>query len=103
MAIKKTYSQDKKVCRVNFTLPKEICENFQEISIVGDFNGWDPGENKFSQKNSDGSSSIEIVFDSGKEYQFRYLCDGHIWLNEPDADKEKLTYFGNAKNSVLVL
>lgn len=38
MAIKKTYSQDKKVCQVNFTLPKEVCENFQEVSVVGDFN-----------------------------------------------------------------
>jgi len=103
MAIKKTYSQDKKVCQVNFTLPKEVCENFQEVSVVGDFNNWDPKANKFSQKNQNGSSSIELVLETGKEYQFKYLCDGHIWLNEPEADKECLTYFGNAKNSVLVL
>lgn len=103
MAIIKTYSQDKKICRINFTLPKEICENFEQICIVGDFNNWDPNENKFSHKNSNGSSSIELVLESGKEYQFRYLCDGHIWLNEPDADKENQTHFGNAKNSVLIL
>jgi len=103
MAINKKYSQDKKVCRITFTLPKEICENFDEISVVGDFNNWSPHEHKFSQKNSDGSSSIEIVLQAGNEYQFRYLCDGQTWLNEPEADKQSLAHFGDAKNSVIVI
>jgi len=103
MALSKSYSQDKKVCRITFILPKEICENFKEISILGDFNNWDPHQNKFSNKNSDGSSSIELILDTGKEYQFRYLCDGVIWLNEPEADGESLTHFGSAKNSVIKL
>jgi hypothetical protein len=38
MAINKRYSKDKKACRVTFTLPKEISENFEEICVVGDFN-----------------------------------------------------------------
>jgi 1,4-alpha-glucan branching enzyme len=103
MALSKLYSQDKKVCRIKFTLPKEICENFKEISILGDFNNWDPHQNKFSGKNSDGSTSIEIVLDAGKEFQFRYLCDGQIWLNEPEADKQSVTHFGDAQNSVIIL
>ena len=103
MAISKKYSQNKKVCRVTFTLPKEICDYFEEIGVVGDFNNWDPHQNKFSHKNGDGSSSIELVLEAGKEYQFRYLCDGQIWFNEPEADKENLTQYGDAKNSVIVI
>lgn len=103
MALKKKYSKDKKICNVTFMLPKEICENFEEISVVGDFNNWDPHQNKFSHRNSDGSSSIELVLNSGKEYQFRYLCDGQLWLNEPEADKHSLTHFGDAKNSVVTI
>ena len=103
MAIKKEYSKDKKVCRVTFTILKEICENFGEICIVGDFNNWDPHQHKFSQKQLDGSSSIELVFEAGKEYQFRYLCDGQTWLNEPEADKQVLTNYGDSKNSVIVI
>lgn len=102
MAITKEYSQDKKVCRVTFTLSKEICENFKEISVVGDFNNWDPLLNKFSSKHPDGSSSIELVLDSGNEFKFRYLCDGATWLNEPEADAEVLTHYGDSKNSVIV-
>jgi 1,4-alpha-glucan branching enzyme len=103
MAISKKYSKDRKVCQVTFSLPKEICENFEEISVVGDFNKWNAHQHKFSQKHSDGSSSIELVLDVGNEYQFRYLCNGHIWLNEPDADKQNLTHFGDSKNSVIIV
>lgn len=103
MALIKKYSQDKKVCQITFKLPKEICENFEEVSIVGDFNNWDPHQNKFCHRNSDGSSSLELVLDAGKEYQFRYLCDGQIWLNEPEADGESLTHFGDAKNSLIII
>ncbi len=103
MAIIKKYSKDKKVCKVTFMFSKEICENFEEISVLGDFNNWDPDKHKFSHKHSDGSSSIEIVFETGKEYQFRYLCDGQIWLNEPEADKQTLTHFGDSNNSVLIV
>jgi hypothetical protein len=103
MAIKKEYSRDKKICRVTFTLPKEICENFDEISVVGDFNNWDTHHHKFTQRNSDGSSSIEIELEAGNEYKFRYLCDGQIWLNEPEADAETITHFGDSKNSVLII
>lgn len=103
MAIKKEYSRDKKICRVTFILPKEICENFKEISVVGDFNNWEIHHHKFSQKNKDGSASIEIELEAGNEYKFRYLCDGHLWLNEPEADAETLTHFGDSKNSVLII
>ena len=103
MAVLKKYSHDKKNCRVTFTLPKELCENFDEISVVGDFNNWDSHQNKFSHKNSDGSSSTEVVLEAGREYKFKYLCDGTTWLNEPDADKQIDTQFGDSKNSVMTI
>ncbi|MEW6005240.1 MAG: isoamylase early set domain-containing protein [Stygiobacter sp.] len=103
MAIKKEYSQDKNLCKVTFILPKEINGNFNEISVVGDFNNWDHHQHKFTHKNSDGTASLEITLESQKEYKFRYLCDGQIWLNEPEADAEELTHFGDSKNSVLII
>lgn len=103
MAIKKEYSQDETLCKVTFILPKEINANFNEISVVGDFNNWDTHQHKFTHKNPDGTASLEITLESHKEYSFRYLCDGQIWLNEPEADAEALTHFGDAKNSVLII
>ena len=103
MAIIKKYSNDKSICQVTFTIPKEISENFEQVSLVGEFNNWDIHKNKFSRKSSDGSFIIEIDLTAGKEYQFRYLGNEQIWLNEPEADKQTLTHFGDAHNSVLVL
>ncbi|MFA6542065.1 MAG: isoamylase early set domain-containing protein [Bacteroidota bacterium] len=103
MAIVKQYSHDTKVCQVTFTLSKEFCENFMEISVVGEFNNWDYHQHKFSQRNADGSMSMEIVLDTGKEYQFRYLCDGVTWVNEPDADKQVPTPYGDSENSVIII
>lgn len=101
MAIKKEYSEDRKLCKVTFTIAKDVKENFNEISILGDFNQWDPNKNKFLNMNSDGSTFIELTFETGNEYKFRYLCNGVTWLNEPEADAELLTHFGDSHNSVL--
>lgn len=102
MAIIKNYSKDKSICHVTFILPKEISENFDNISLVGDFNDWDIHKDKFTHKGTDGSLKAEYDLSTGKEYQFRYLCNGQIWLNEPEADKQSLTHFGDSKNSVIV-
>ena len=42
MAIKKEYSQNKSECKVTFILPKELTDNFNKISVTGDFNNWSP-------------------------------------------------------------
>lgn len=101
MAMVKRYTKDKKACRVKFILPKEIAENFREVSIVGDFNNWDPHKNKMTHKNGDGSICIELDFEAGNEYHFKYLCDNEVWLNEPEADELSSTHYSNTYNSVI--
>lgn len=99
MAIKKEYSKDKKTCKVTFTLPKEVAEQFDEVALVGDFNNWDHKANLFTTKTK---GSIAIELEANKEYQFRY-CGGGVWLNEADADKHVLNPFGDSENSVLIV
>lgn len=101
MSIKKEYSKDKSICKVTFSLPAQIVDQFDHISLVGDFNNWDPNKNQFSHKN-DGSSKTSIELETDKEYEFRYLANGETWLNENDADKHILTAIGST-NSVVVL
>ncbi|VAX25742.1 hypothetical protein MNBD_IGNAVI01-1521 [hydrothermal vent metagenome] len=103
MAVKKEYSKNKKSCKVTFSIPKEIGDRFKMISLVGDFNNWDPKANIFSETEKDGTYSLSIVFDSGNEYQFRYLGDGVHWFNEHEADKEIETYFPGATNSIVIV
>ncbi len=103
MAISKKYSKDKKSCSVTFKLSKELCANFENISLVGDFNDWNIDQNKFAHKNKDGSSSIELMLKSGREYQFKYFCDGRARLNEPEADTYIQAHFGDSENSVIII
>lgn len=103
MAIEKKYSSDKKVCRVKFSLPKEINENFREICVVGDFNNWDPHKSKMSHTEANGSICLELDLESGREYSFKYLCNNEVWLVEPDADKQVQTHYGDSQNSVIII
>lgn len=103
MAIIKRYSKDKSICHVTFILSKEICDKFVHVSLVGDFNNWDIHKDKFTHKSSEGTFIAEADLEAGKEYQFRYLGDGQIWFNEPEADAETITHFGDSKNSVLII
>jgi len=102
MAIKKEYSKDKTACKVTFTLPKEIAEQFDEVALVGDFNNWDIKANLFSTV-KEGLRSVSVELETNKEYKFRYLADGQVWLNESDADKHVPTPFGDSENSVIIL
>jgi 1,4-alpha-glucan branching enzyme len=98
MPLKKEYSNDKTICKVTFTLPKEVAEQFEEVALVGDFNNWDHKANLFTKTNN----TITIELEAGKEYQFRY-CGNGVWLNEAEADKHMVNPFGESENSVLVL
>lgn len=101
MSIKKEYSQNNAECKVTFILNKELAENFKKISVIGDFNNWNPDINLFSESESDGSYTATIFLPSNTSYQFRYLGDGVNWFNEPEADGEVDSYFKGFTNSVL--
>jgi hypothetical protein len=103
MAIKKKYSKNKSLCKVTFLIPKEVGEQFEKITVVGDFNNWNPDEDRFVEKEKDGTFSVSLMLEGGKEYQFRYLGDGINWFNEPEADKEVESYYPGAYNSVVVV
>ncbi len=99
MAIKKKYSKDKTTCKVTFTLPKEIVEQFDEIALVGEFNNWNHKANLMNSKNK-GSQTLNLK--AGQQYQFRY-CGNGVWLNESEADRQILNPFGDSENSVIII
>jgi hypothetical protein len=66
MAIIKKYSNDNQICHVTFILPREIGDNYKQVSLVGDFNDWDIEKDKFSHKNSEGLLTAEYNHEVGK-------------------------------------
>ena len=100
MALKKTFSKDMKKCTVTFTVSKEAAGEAKTINIAGDFNSWSSTDTALKQA-KDGSFSVKLTLDAGREYQFRYLIDGHKWENDWNADKYVPAPYSNAENSVV--
>ncbi len=101
MALKKTYSKDKTKCNVTFTVSAEAAQGAQSVTIAGDFNQWSSTETPL-KKAADGSFSVKIALEAGKEYQFRYLLDGCRWENDWAADKYIPAPFSHTDNSVVI-
>lgn len=101
MALKKSFSKDKKKCTVTFTVSKEAAQGASSINIAGDFNSWSSTDTPLV-KAADGSFSVKIELDADREYQFRYLLDGTRWENDWKADKYIPAPYSNADNSVVV-
>ena len=102
MALKKSYSKDKKTCNVTFTVTADAAQGAQTITIAGDFNSWSSTETPLKKSAKDGSFSVKIPLEAGKEYQFRYLLDGSRWENDWAADKYIPAPFSHTDNSVVI-
>jgi 1,4-alpha-glucan branching enzyme len=70
---------------VTFTLPPGHPSAGTSVSVVGDFNDWDPAAHTFG-KFEDGSRAITVSLPVGERVCFRYLADAGQWYDEPEAD-----------------
>ncbi|MBE0637117.1 MAG: isoamylase early set domain-containing protein [Bacteroidales bacterium] len=102
MSIKKQILKSKPLCKVTFKVEKEQANNAVTVSVLGDFNHWDEAAGEM-KANKDGSFTFTTDLPTGQDHHFRYLADGQIWLNEPDADKFLPSGYGDAENSVICL
>ncbi|MBI5599038.1 MAG: isoamylase early set domain-containing protein [Deltaproteobacteria bacterium] len=99
--IKKEYSGPGSACRVTFRLPKEAAGKAGNVTVVGDFNGWNTDATPLKrQKNGDFSATLEL--EGNREYRFRYLIDGARWENDWFADRYAPNCYG-CDDSVVVL
>lgn len=70
-------------CSVLFTLESD--EVVGEVSVVGSFNGWTAGVDTLVRQD-DGTLSATVVVASDHDVHFRYLAEGGVWFDDPDAD-----------------
>lgn len=101
MSMHKEFHKINPVCKVTFKLNKEEATSAMQVNLVGDFNNWDK-EKIQMKKFKTGGFSIAVNLDIGKDYEFKYLIDKSIWLNEAEADKQVLNEF-HGTNSVVAV
>ena len=85
--------------RVTFSMP--ALEGASVLFLAGDFNEWSETAAPLARA-PDGSWSVSLTLDAGREYQFRYLDDLGAWHNDWAADAYAPNDFGS-DNSVLNL
>jgi len=85
---------------VTFLIPKKIGKNAKIAHVVGEFNNWTQSDAPMKKlKNGTFAATIELPI--GREFQFRYLLDNNVWMNDSDADRFVPTPFGDSENCVL--
>lgn len=83
--------------RVVFVLPED--EVNERVSVVGEFNDWDPDSAPLIKRNNR-TYSASLILPRGQSYRFRYRTRGGEWFNEPEADEQVWNTFGS-QDSVL--
>ncbi len=68
--------------RVTFALPAS--EPPGEVSVVGTFNGWTPGQHRLVRR-PNGTRTVSVTLPPG-EHRFRYLATGGVWFDDHSAD-----------------
>jgi 1,4-alpha-glucan branching enzyme len=65
--------------RVTFTLPVE--EPASAVSVVGDFNDWNPFAHPLRIR-ANRTRSASVTVPSGSTLRFRYLAEGGRWFSD---------------------
>ena len=69
--------------RITFALPAD--EPSGPVSVVGDFNDWNPFAHPLRRR-TNGTRSAAVTVPAGTRVRFRYLAEGGMWFNDETAD-----------------
>ena len=97
--IKKVNKRNSDAVEVTFVLPDDH-DLGEDVSVVGDFNDWTPGEHMFVRR-SNHTYSTKVRLPEDCQYAFRYYSKSTGWANEPEADATEPSGFGST-NCVVV-
>ena len=70
-------------------------------SVVGDFNGWVPGADRFVKRNN-GTASAVVSLSAGRAHRFRYRSESGEWFNDEAADGYEPNTHGSTDCIVVV-
>ncbi len=97
--LKKSYTKTRQKCRVTFKYPNP--EQADSAVLAAEFNDWSLTATPMKRL-KDGSFSVSVFLPANQSFQFRYVLDGNIWLNDPEADGCIANEFGEDNSVVTV-
>ena len=63
--------------RVAITFHLPACLWAESISVVGDFNNWDPGVHPLHYSRAEDEWQVTVLLQAGRTYRYRFVLDGH--------------------------
>ncbi|MFP3958843.1 MAG: hypothetical protein ACLFUX_01620 [Spirochaetaceae bacterium] len=72
----------------------------ESVSVVGDWNQWDPEAHRMRDTDEDGVWEIRLEVEEGQVYQYQFIVDEERWIPDPEAPEKVKDGFGGT-NSVL--
>jgi hypothetical protein len=70
----------------------------KSVSVVGDWNAWDPGRDRLRDPNGDGIWEIRLRLQKGAELRYQFLIDGERWIPDPHAPLQVDDGFGGTSS-----
>jgi 1,4-alpha-glucan branching enzyme len=95
--IKQSPLKGKDQVKVSFILPSDAVTG--KVSVVGDFNDWDPTAHPLRSR-SNGTRSAAVTLPAQRRFAFRYLDESGRWLDDDAASAYEENGFGGV-NSVV--
>jgi 1,4-alpha-glucan branching enzyme len=86
---------------VGFSLPVDAAAGAKKLFLAGEFNEWNPTVLPMRKAKGEFSASLELP--AGSPYQYRYVTEAGVWLNDTEADCYVYSAFADSDNSVVVL
>ncbi len=68
------------------------------VSVVGDWNDWDPDKDRLRDADGDGVWEIRLRLQRGLEARYQFLVDGERWLADPRAPLQIEDDFGGTSS-----
>src|SRR5689334_12173208 len=78
---------------VDFVLVREAAT----VSVVGDFNGWDPAATPMTRNGSSGLWQASTRLGAGR-VEYAFVVDGRTWIPDPNAPMAPAGDFGAANS-----
>ena len=97
MIKRQNVNQDNSV-KVTFVVPHRPDQ--PQISVVGDFNQWDPTATKLAKRNN-GTRSASVKLEPEQRYAFRYFSANGEWFNDDGADAYEPSEHGSENCIIL--
>jgi 1,4-alpha-glucan branching enzyme len=89
----------KKASQQHVTVTFAVPDAGMPVSVVADFNGWDPLAHPM-RKRSNGTRSVSVRLEKGTRAAFRYLDAEGRFFDDPDGDGTEPNGYGEVHTLV---